>query len=185
MDREHRKFYNAIETLREMMLLRGKGWEIDTKNLVADMHSTIIQNKDTLIVMSVDGSLNPKRVSVPALTKTVIFCTRNKIPRQDLLEDLYFVQYFTLNELQYNVTKHVLVPEHRLMSDIETERLMQAYQIDTPLKFPHILVIDPVIKFLGGRLMQMVEISRENGAKTYRTIVDVDVDLLGPGSGDN
>ena len=47
-----------------------------------------------------------------------------------------------------NITKHVLVPEHRILSDAEKEQLKKRYNVkDTQL--PRIQHSDPVARYYG------------------------------------
>jgi DNA-directed RNA polymerase subunit H (RpoH/RPB5) len=169
------KFIKALNVFKEMFEQRGKQWEV-RENPDLDTHLTLVKNKDTLLIFNLEGNLDPRTVSIPPLIKHIIFCTKNKLNKQklhltELLEDNYDVEYFTLEELQYNVTKHRLVPKHVILKQIESERLLQALEVETPMQFPYILTSDPVIRFLGGKKGQIVEITGDYGLKTYRTIV--------------
>ena len=88
-----------------------------------------------------------------------------------------FVQLFNVRTLMFNVTKHEIVPNHRLLdnwTDSETiERIKRTYNMQSLSKNnPVIPLNDPVAKFIGLRRGQLCEITRTNQTSgtfvTYR-----------------
>lgn len=79
------------------------------------------------------------------------------------------LQYFQLNELQFNPTKHQLVPPHRKLTPEETTLIMNKYLIKNKLQMPLILKTDVIAKWLGLKQGEIVEIVRynENSGKSY------------------
>ena len=79
------------------------------------------------------------------------------------------LQYFQLNELQFNPTKHQLVPPHRKLTTDETTEIMNKYLIKNKLQMPIILRTDVIAKWLGLKQGEIVEIIRfnENSGKSY------------------
>lgn len=79
------------------------------------------------------------------------------------------LQYFQLNELQFNPTKHQLVPPHRKLTTEETTEIMSKYLIKNKLQMPIILRTDVIAKWLGLKQGDIVEITRfnENSGKSY------------------
>lgn len=79
------------------------------------------------------------------------------------------LQYFQLNELQFNPTKHQLVPPHRKLTTDETTEIMNKYLIKNKLQMPIILKTDVIAKWLGLKQGEIVEIIRfnENSGKSY------------------
>lgn len=79
------------------------------------------------------------------------------------------LQYFQLNELQFNPTKHQLVPPHRKLNNDETTEIMNKYLIKNKLQMPIILRTDVIAKWLGLKQGEVVEITRynENSGKSY------------------
>jgi len=75
----------------------------------------------------------------------------------------YDVEIFTQNELQVNITKHVLVPEHIRIPSQEKDKiakLLQLYSCDTIANFPILQKKDPVCRFYGGKVGDIFKIRR-------------------------
>lgn len=82
--------------------------------------------------------------------------------------------------MRFNVLQHVLVPEHHLLSEEETSRVLGAYGI-TRDQLPKIRRDDPVIQILErihgpieeGRVIRVVRISKTAGvAEAYRLVME-------------
>lgn len=84
------------------------------------------------------------------------------------------IEYFSENELIVNITHHMLVPKHEILTKSESKSLLERYSI----KFEHlpkILKNDPVAKYLGLQRSEIVKIIRvsETSGKfiTYRICI--------------
>lgn len=70
-------------------------------------------------------------------------------------------EIFHISELQYNVTKHILVPLHQIViGKEEREEVKKDYNIKDFKMFPLILNTDPVVRFIGGRANDLIRIVR-------------------------
>lgn len=120
--------------------------------------------------------------------RTLIFLFRTRSKASATLDKKYepycadimtrhqiFVQLFNVRTLMFNVTKHEIVPNHRLLdnwTDSETlERIKRTYNMQSLSKNnPVIPLNDPVAKFIGLRRGQLCEITRTNQTSgTYVT----------------
>lgn len=63
--------------------------------------------------------------------------------------------------MKFNVTKHVLVPEHVLLSDSDAKSILKEYNI-APKLLPRIVVTDPCAKILGAKPGQIIKIIRKS-----------------------
>lgn len=79
------------------------------------------------------------------------------------------LQFFHLNELLFNPTKHQLVPPHRRMTPDESKEVMDKYMIKSKGQMPLILHTDVIAKWIGLKQGELVEITRynENSGKYY------------------
>ena len=62
--------------------------------------------------------------------------------------------------LMVNITKHMLVPPLRILSDDEKAKIVETYRLNTLTQLPIILKSDPVAKFYGVRKGDLCEIIR-------------------------
>lgn len=73
------------------------------------------------------------------------------------------IQVFDIRELQFNISKHKLVPKHELIS-AENEGLIQElitkHCIKTKTQFPLILKTDPMAKYLNAKPGSIIKITR-------------------------
>jgi DNA-directed RNA polymerase subunit H len=78
-------------------------------------------------------------------------------------------------ESEFDVTKHVLVPKHIILSEKDKEKLLEQYKI-TIKELPKILLTDPAIQQLKPKLGDVVKIERESAtagkAIFYRGVVN-------------
>lgn len=71
------------------------------------------------------------------------------------------VEVFLEEDLLVNITHHILVPKHILLSRKDKAALLQRYRVkDTQL--PRILMKDPVAQYLGLKRGQVVKIIRNS-----------------------
>lgn len=83
------------------------------------------------------------------------------------------VQIFELRHLQFNISKHVKVPYHRLVTSQELPDILKACNVDKPSLFRKIDSQDAMAKWIGARpgdvleVKGMCETSAENKRYLY------------------
>lgn len=71
------------------------------------------------------------------------------------------VQVFDIKNLQYNVSRHILVPKHELVKDEdEIKALIQNLNLKSKFQLPLILKTDAMSKYLGLKNGDVVRITR-------------------------
>jgi DNA-directed RNA polymerase I, II, and III subunit RPABC1 len=71
------------------------------------------------------------------------------------------MQIFNIKELQFNITKHVLVPKHEIVHDQEEiKRILENYCLKNKFQLPIILKTDPVSRYFGLKNGDIVKITR-------------------------
>lgn len=73
------------------------------------------------------------------------------------------VEYFDIRELQYNVSKHELVPKHEPIRDeTEIQAILDRYFLKSRFQLPLILTTDPMAAYLALKHGQLVRITRDS-----------------------
>lgn len=75
------------------------------------------------------------------------------------------IELFTLEELQYNITRHRLVPKHTPLSPDEGK----AFKKEFGMKIGTILRSDPIARFYDFQRGDIIKITRNSGDSTYVT----------------
>jgi len=89
--------------------------------------------------------------------------TMTKIQEQIWHNDKYYITIINLDRLQFNITKHKLVPTHTIL-DMESEKVfLEKYNVvDAKTQLPTISRFDPVAVSIGLRPGQICEINRNS-----------------------
>jgi len=76
----------------------------------------------------------------------------------------FIIELFSIKELQYNPTKHRLVPKHTL---VDKEKIPQNFNVKC---FPILLKTDPIARFYGFQKDDIVSIHRFDQTIIYRIV---------------
>ena len=122
------------------------------EELITEIYATTntLQPKDTLIFIMLDRVIfkqNPKENRVEDYVNRYF------------IKHKYFIQIFGLENLLFNISKHVLVPKHEVITKEETKKLLLDYSIQSIKNFPTIRREDPAAKYIGLRPGQICRIT--------------------------
>lgn len=164
----------ALSTLTEMLTARGYkaekfdsvGSSIDETKmytfggmLVIFSTKTRVSDKDLekFIEFSKENGYTNGMiiVSLSRPSDTVLAALRTYITNPDVP----LVQLFELRHLQFNISKHVKVPKHRLVLADELETILKANNVDKPNFFRKIDSQDPMAKWIGARPGNTIEVT--------------------------
>ncbi len=85
------------------------------------------------------------------------------------------IEYFDYSELLINITKHILVPTHTILTEVEKEELLKRYSLKRDTQLPKLLSSDPISRYYGLRKGQVVKVLRQSLTSTsyvtYRIVV--------------
>ncbi|KAM0680117.1 DNA-directed RNA polymerases I [Glugoides intestinalis] len=107
---------------------------------------------------------------------TVVLITPNKLNPacKALLKSIKLTfEHFLIDELQFNITKHCLVPKHRIMSEEEQVAFLVKMKCQKA-NVPTILTVDPVSRFFGakpGNIFEITRTSQTTGTALYYRFV--------------
>ncbi len=125
---------------------------------------------------NVESALVIVRESItPKAQQALIELTRSRTTDEtEKLQVKKRIQVFTQMELVYNVTKHVDVPPHQLLSRADTDALLREYKCSLG-DLPNLLVSDPIAKYYGLKRGNVCKITSrsETAISTirYRVVV--------------
>lgn len=182
---ENNDVVNAIKVLKEMIQDRGYIIDIvendDNSNDTNDENETTFcikgrRNNDIILCfLEEDDKLNIQgikdKISVMNKegSKKCIIVYRSSVTSsaKKSLETLeYEFELFGMHELQLNITKHRLVPNHARVTPSEKTELDLKYKG----KLPFILSQDAVSRYYGFTKGEYVRITRKNGSIIYRLV---------------
>jgi len=128
----------------------------DLKKVINEVHSKFDNNNDVLIIL-------------------VLKDKPNNAVRKEILNPKYSnTEIFERKHLMFNVTKHILVPEHILLSKEEAKKVMETYSC-TNEQLPKIYHTDPQVKYHGmkiGDVCKIVRNNKQNGTEiSYRIVI--------------
>jgi len=105
------------------------------------------------------------------LTSPAVFMLRELEAQQDI-----HITFFAEKELMYDIFEHKYVPRHERLDDAEKQRLMAELKVATPDLLPHIQKHDPVARYMGLAVGDVVRIHRYSATVGrdvyYRVVVD-------------
>lgn len=76
------------------------------------------------------------------------------------------IEPFHQSELSFNITKHDLVPKHEKLSSDESNEFKSKYGENQPVLYN----TDPVSRFYGFSVGDVIKITRKNGYVSYRIV---------------
>lgn len=119
--------------------------------------------KITSIVQSTEYPENPK-IKKRNINVIVVSYNDSKHPSKDFIAKIHELglQHFTvytINELQYNISKHKYVPKHRVVPKKEAKVILGDYSLQKK-SMPKLLSTDPMVRHIGAIPGDVVEIDR-------------------------
>lgn len=171
----------CIVTINEMLKDRGFNAQF---NIEHDKEFYIIDNKLCIYVVETPKiGINVVKnlqsfVESNNLSHSILFykdsITAFAKQQLDELKQNFKIETFNINEMIFNITKHVLVPPHKLLSVKEKKDLCKQFKINER-RLPHIKADDPVCRYYGAVPGNVFKITRTSDSTHhslyYRLVV--------------
>jgi DNA-directed RNA polymerase I, II, and III subunit RPABC1 len=159
---------NVHRTLIELLTDRGHtDFEFPDTNLIVGVNPTTQEN--TVVYRMVDAKVSVKNIKqlksilVEYTFSCLIIVYKTSVStfaRQFVADDDVFVQLFGEHELEFNITKHELVPVHRVLTSTEKTAVMNRLNLTSVKSFPVISADDPICRYYGCVSEMLIEIQR-------------------------
>ena len=165
--------FRIINTCKEMVLQRGYNIEQEDDEKIIGVLPTGLK---IYIILKHISKFNIEKLaeyivliksfdithSIIIYSDTITPVTKKTILNMTDLE----IELFNENELLFNITKHLLVPNHEKLSDYDQKEFKKRFG----LKFPILLTTDPVSRFYNFKKNDIVRITRKNNYVSYMIV---------------
>merc|ERR1711907_399440 len=111
--------------------------------------------------------------------KAILVCAQDLTPfarsaLEDVFKPKFNIEAFKEEELIVNITKHVLVPKHQVLTEEQKKNLLKRYRGSDP-QLPRIQFDDPIARYFGLKKGEVVKIERASATAgkyvTYRLCI--------------
>lgn len=185
-----KSFETLVEMLRDRQLYDSVQELIDYRDqqlaAVAGTSRPVFSMEFASLALRVVYDMHPK-FKVNDVKKlldfpgTIILVAREKpgtLALKGLEDAATSIQVFDINELQFNVSKHVLVPKHEpIRRDTEIEEVIRVASVRSKFQLPLIHSTDPMARYLALRPGELVRITRPSPSAgeyvSYRCCIKV------------
>lgn len=176
--------YKELDTMLKTLSTKNK----DISSLDIELNGT----NDTKLLVKYVLTSKIRVSNIIALTEsiieenlnkgdTLIIIIKDKLTDDSKLETFFkhiydkqkiFIQYFWINSLTLNITKHERVPRHELINEEEKQLMLKNSMVSDDSKIPTIKMTEPVSKYYGIKEGQVFKITRNSETSgqyiTYR-----------------
>lgn len=172
------KLYKAVEICLEMLQDRGYT-STETHETEDKDEMTVLVNETTnskiCIHINYFGKLNVQQIeSFFSKTQSIglnhcIILYQNSItPKANKIISICKIkcELFTIDELQYNLTKHYLVPKHIRLNVSQSKTFKAKYGTKIPILFSS----DPVSRYYDFKCGDIIRIERKDNIIGYRIV---------------
>lgn len=181
--------FNAFKTMLELCTDRNYDVPNEYKQIDYDTYKYIYENKNNDIYCSKHKIFQKKKIYIKFIQTSkikpnyireiintiiteylqncdyeIIIVLKNK-PNNSILKvtkekEFKHCDISWLNKLQFNITKHKLVPSHIEIDKNELNDLLSRYNIENIYQLPIILKEDPIVKYYNFKVGSVIKIIR-------------------------
>lgn len=170
------KINRAIATTKEMMVQRGFSIIKETEEHIVyknNKHRKVLIFKTLILKFNTDkvkeciSIINEQKIKQCIVIYTECITPMAKKLVKTSIE--HSIELFNLSELQYNITKHRLVPKHIRLTLDESKEFKKRFGS----KHPTLLKTDPISRFYNfkrGDIIRVIRSSNGNNYIAYRIV---------------
>lgn len=165
------KMEKALETCIDMLLERGYKYYDENSGIMSDD-----KNNSIFIFILPTGKLTIDQIKTFIMkakqydiTHFIVIINDNITPTaKKYIHDIPDMkcELFTCSELQYNLTRHYLVPKHVKLEPRQANYIRKT----TNNKLPIMLHTDPISRFYDYSTGDIIRIDRKDGSIIYRIV---------------
>jgi DNA-directed RNA polymerase subunit H (RpoH/RPB5) len=141
------------------------------------IENRVLTKRDFLSTIDRIRADNEENVDEAGLNIIIVYDHNliNNTVKKELANNEAFtgIEFFLYRELQFNITKNKIVPQHIPLSKEEAIEVLESYKC-TRAMLPRLLVTDPVARYFGmksGTICKIIRNSRSVGEYiTYRLV---------------
>jgi DNA-directed RNA polymerase subunit H (RpoH/RPB5) len=141
------------------------------------LENRVLTKKDFMNTIDRIRGENEENVEEAGLNIIIIYdhgLINNTVRKELMISDNFpGVEFFTYRELQFNITKNKIVPQHIPLSKEESQAILEEYSC-SKVMLPRMLSTDPVARYFGmksGTICRIIRTSRSIGEYiTYRLV---------------
>ena len=157
---------HAMNTNKQLDMLLTAGENLETRKTYVKYHLGKPLRRENLNDY-IDDLFNLEQVLTKNDNLIIIMKQDVNDTIINMLNQLYdndgiFVIIFSLDQLQFNILEHSLVPKHSKCSETEMNDIMKKYNISDVKMFPDISRYDPAAKAIGLRPGELCKIERSS-----------------------
>ena len=108
---------------------------------------------------SIEEEYKQRSVLVVTLHKPAPPCLRQ------LAKEVSWCSVYDIGFLVRNVTRHKMVPKHEIVDKQEISEVCKRWRIDNLRRLPVILLKDPVVRYLGAVVGDVIKVSGSEGTQ--------------------
>jgi DNA-directed RNA polymerase I, II, and III subunit RPABC1 len=138
----------------------------DTDNNIIRVNLNIIQKLNIAEINSIVHNLQDNNISHCIVIFQGIPTPSVKNLILSLPELNLNIELFKAEDLFFNITKHILVPNHEKLNKQEQIQFKKSFGINIPV----LLKTDPISKFYNFKRGDIIKVTRKNGFISYRIV---------------
>ena len=171
---EYEDFLEKTKTKEEDEILKSMILEYE-RTLTDKIIVVWLSETSTKVIRDIQADMTLSKVNRAILVTGNKLSAASKGYITSLSLKNILINVYPLEEAQYNIMKHELVPTHRICSTSKKRKILEGYSVDED-QIPYIKFSDPVIRHIGAIHGQLIEITRNSDTAegmdsiTYRIV---------------